>query len=92
MRGSVQEYMAQWTARMAAAEADYRASLQGSDKAAVQQLPAQEGPSKPRSSTHAAARFAPWVAEAVDVLQLHSADGGSRATDAIREQLLERDQ
>lgn len=91
---TVQEYMAQWTARMAAADADYQSSLQASERAAVQQLPAtlDAGPSKQHRNAAAAARYAPWVAEAVDVLHLLSSDRGARAADAIREQLLERDQ
>ena len=84
--------MAQWIARMAAAETDYRTSSDASLKILAQHQ-AQSGTQSQRGRNESAAsHFGPWVAEAVEVVQLHSADRGARAADAIREQLMERDQ
>ena len=89
----VQEYMAQWTARMAAAEGDYRTSADASRSIVDQHRSSCSDAGRPgRATDSASGHFAPWIAEAIEVLQLASDDRGAKAADAIREQLMERDQ
>lgn len=78
---------------MTASQGDYTASSDASRKIVHQHRAAQSRPSaSSRASGSAAGHFSAWVTDAVDVLQLCSGDGGERATDAMREQLMERDQ
>ncbi|KAK9793457.1 hypothetical protein WJX73_010752 [Symbiochloris irregularis] len=85
-----QEYMAQWIARNASAHKDYAASLRASQDISVPS--ADSSPQGRRQNSSAAGRFGPWVAEVLDVLYSASSDRGERASEAIKERLLEMDQ
>ncbi|KAK9810177.1 hypothetical protein WJX72_006177 [[Myrmecia] bisecta] len=99
-----EKYMAEFIARLAAADAEYQESLalmerarSGSEAGPSSHSPRADAASSARasSSSHASAKSAAtqpgWWLEALDLLSRHSTDGGERAAESIRTQLMERD-
>ena len=81
--------MAQWTVRLATSHKDFVTAHQASDSI---QPPLLAAGSSGAAPSRQQVRFAPWVVEITEVLQSVSGDSGARAVEAIKEQLLERDQ
>ena len=76
----MQRYMAQWWAKLAAAEMDFKDSHAHLDKAS------QSGNGRVTASL---AEGGSWYLEAVECLELNTEDGGAQAFARIRDQLAE---
>ena len=98
---ALQEYLAQWVAKVAAAEKDYRSAMDAMKRPAAQGA-AQDARLAARIARPAAQaaleagiedpeQLDSWFLDGIDLLLQHTPDQGERAVEAIRDHLTEID-